>query len=549
MADIARAAQGLGEKSSVMKSDTNPAMNSDTNSTISPDTNPAMNSATNPAAASPPKVSIAAVRQEFDGLEAGTETGQSRAVAGRLMLRRVQGKVAFGTIQDSTGRLQIFAPAARTFEFEKFCECSIGDWLEVSGEIMTTRRGELSVRADHWQVLARTENPFPDKWHGLADVDTRYRQRYLDLWVTEQARETFVLRSRLLSETRSWLEAQGYLEVETPILHPIAGGALAKPFVTHHEALDKDLYLRVAPELYLKRLVIGGMEKVYEIGRVFRNEGLSTRHNPEFTLLELYCAYGNYETMMDLTKELIVHLAQSLLGTLRLAYGDRELSLEEPSGVRVSGDAGPANSSASERASVSAPTSTPAPALASAPAGTPWRRVTMTQLLHEKLGVELGLDTPLEYLRSLCRQHEVLVEEWWGAGKLLCELYEKTCEPKIWEPTFVVNYPLEVSPLAMECPEQPGWTERFELIIAGREVANAFSELTDPQQQRERFEAQASYRQQGDLEAMPIDEDYLKAMSYGMPPTGGLGIGIDRLAGLLAKQHAIRDVLLFPTLR
>jgi len=518
---------------------------------MSPGTNQAMNPAvtpdTNPVAALPPKVSIAAVRQEFGHLEAGMETGQSRAVAGRLMLRRVQGKVAFVTLQDSTGRIQVFAPAARTFEFEKFCECSIGDWLEVGGEIMATRRGELSVRADHWQVLARTENPFPDKWHGLADVDTRYRQRYLDLWVTEQARETFVLRSRLLSETRSWLEAQGYLEVETPILHPIAGGALAKPFVTHHEALDKDLYLRVAPELYLKRLVIGGMERVYEIGRVFRNEGLSTRHNPEFTLLELYCAYGNYETMMDLTKELIVHLAQSLLGVLQLTYGDRELNLEEPSGAGASGDTGQGNSSASERAFVSAPAPASNPSLA--PAGTPWRRVAMTQLLYEQLGVELSLDTPLEDLKSLCRQHEVLVQEWWGAGKLLCELYEKTCEPKIWEPTFVVNYPLEVSPLAMECPDQPGWTERFELIIAGREIANAFSELTDPQQQRERFEAQASYRQQGDLEAMPIDEDYLKAMSYGMPPTGGLGIGIDRLVGLLANQHAIRDVLLFPTLR
>jgi len=463
---------------------------------------------------------LAEIHQEFAGLAAGTTTSQTRTVAGRLMLRRLQGKIAFGTLQDSTGRLQIFAPAASTFEFDKFCDCSIGDWLEVSGVIMTTRRGELSVQADHWRTLARTQNPFPDKWHGLADVDTRYRQRYLDLWVTEATRQTFVLRSRLLSETRSWLEAQGYQEVETPILHPIAGGALAKPFVTRHEALDRDLFLRIAPELYLKQLVVGGMEKVYEIGRVFRNEGLSTRHNPEFTLLELYCAYGDYRSMMQLTRELILHLAQSLLGSLRLSHADQELNLDnapDPEGI--------------------------------APPGAAWRQVSMSQLLLEQLGEELTLDTPLAELRRLCQANEVAVQAWWGAGKLICELYEKVCEPKIWEPTFVVNYPLEVSPLALECPDQPGWTERFELVIAGREIANAFSELTDPQQQRERFEAQASYRQQGDLEAMPIDEDYLKALSYGLPPTGGLGIGIDRLVGLLADQHAIRDVLLFPTLR
>ena len=496
MADAAWSAHGLGEEQLAMAA--NPA---------------------NPADSSAPHASTAEVHQEFAGLEPGSSTGQRRRVAGRLMLRRVQGKLAFATLQDSAGRLQIFAPQASTPEFEQFCGCSIGDWLEVTGEIMTTKRGELSVRADEWRRLARTEHPFPDKWHGLADVDIRYRQRYLDLWVTQEARDAFVLRSKMLSEIRRWLDAQGYLEVETPILHPLAGGALAKPFVTHHEALDMELYLRIAPELYLKRLVVGGMEQVYELGRVFRNEGLSTRHNPEFTLLELYCAYGDYRTMMALTQELIVHLAQSLLGTLELAVGERELSLQAGAGSE-----------------------------ADAP-GAPWRQVTMTQLLAEQLGVELSLETPLEELTTLCGKHEVPVESWWGAGKLLTELYEKTCEPNLWQPTFVVDYPLEVSPLAQENPERPGWTERFELIVAGRELANAFSELCDPQQQRERFEAQASHRQHGDQEAMPIDEDYLTALAYGLPPTGGLGIGIDRLAGLLANQHAIRDVLLFPTLR
>ncbi len=472
-------------------------------------------------AAPPAQAAIASVAAEFQNLEAGTSTGQQRHIAGRLMLRRVQGKLAFATMQDSTGRIQIFAPSASTPDFDQFCDCSIGDWLSVTGEVMTTRRGELSVKADGWQVLARTHQPFPDKWHGLSDPDTRYRQRELDLWVTAEARHTFALRSRLLSETRRWLDGRGYQEVETPILHPVPGGALARPFVTRHEALDMDLFLRIAPELYLKRLVIGGLEKVYEIGRVFRNEGLSTRHNPEFTLLELYCAYGDYRTMMRLTRELIVHLAQELLGSLRLSYGERELDLD-PGATATSAAPGPSR---------------------------PWREVTMLDLLHEQLGQQLSLDTPIDELRSLCQAHEVSVQQWWGPGKLLTELYEKTCEPNIWEPTFVLDYPLEVSPLAKEHPDKPGFTERFELIIAGREIANAFSELTDPDQQRERFEAQAGYRQQGDMEAMPIDEDYLFAMSYGMPPTGGLGIGIDRLVGLLADQHAIRDVLLFPTLR
>ena len=452
--------------------------------------------------------SAAEIRSQYGDLEAGASTGATARIAGRLMLRRAQGKIAFGTLQDSSGRIQVFAPAQSTPDFDEFCECSIGDWLEVEGEIMTTRKGELSVKADRWQPLARTRHPFPDKWHGLADTDTRYRRRYLDLWVTEETRATFSLRSSLLSHTRRWLEDRGYQEVETPILHAIPGGAHAKPFVTHHEALDCDLYLRIAPELYLKRLVVGGMERVFEIGRVFRNEGLSPRHNPEFTLLELYAAYADYTNMMALTQELVQHLARTLAGSEQVVYDGRELDL-----------------------------------------GGDWRRVSMTDLIAEKLGEELSLETPLDELSALAQKHGIETEDWWGPGKLICEIYEKTCEADLWEPTFVVDYPSEVSPLAKECPDRPGWTQRFELIIAGREIANAFSELTDPEEQRNRFEAQNANRDQGDEEAMLIDEDYLLALEYGLPPTGGLGIGIDRLAALLADCQALRDVLLFPTLR
>lgn len=452
--------------------------------------------------------SAAEIRSQYGDLEAGASTGATARIAGRLMLRRAQGKIAFGTLQDSSGRIQVFAPAQSTPDFEEFCECSIGDWLEVEGEIMTTRKGELSVKADRWQPLARTRHPFPDKWHGLADTDTRYRRRYLDLWVTEETRATFSLRSSLLSHTRRWLEDKGYQEVETPILHAIPGGAHAKPFVTHHEALDCDLYLRIAPELYLKRLVVGGMERVFEIGRVFRNEGLSPRHNPEFTLLELYAAYADYTQMMALTQELVQHLARTLAGSEQVAYDGRELSL-----------------------------------------GGDWRRVSMTDLIAEKLGEKLSLETPLDELSALAQKHGIETEDWWGPGKLICEIYEKTCEADLWEPTFVVDYPSEVSPLAKECPDRPGWTQRFELIIAGREIANAFSELTDPDEQRNRFEAQNANRDQGDEEAMLIDEDYLLALEYGLPPTGGLGIGVDRLVALLADCQALRDVLLFPTLR
>ncbi|HET7488630.1 MAG TPA: lysine--tRNA ligase [Acidimicrobiales bacterium] len=450
----------------------------------------------------------ASLQAEFGGLEAGAETGATASVAGRLMLRRVQGKLAFGTLQDSSGRVQLFARKGRTPDFDTFCALSLGDWIGVRGEVLKTRTGELSVSVDEWVLLAEARRSFPDKWHGITDVDTRYRQRYVDLWVTDEARRTFLLRSRLISLLRRFLEDRGFVEVETPIFHPVAGGAAARPFVTHHNALDLDLYLRIATELYLKRLVVGGFEKVFEVGRTFRNEGLSPRHNPEFTMLEVYEAYADYGDMMALTEGLVVHLATELCGTTHLTYGGRELDLTPP-----------------------------------------WRRATLTELVEEHAHVHVDVDMPVEDLRKVAEDHGIEPQSGWGPGKLVLEIYEKTTESQLWGPVFVCDYPQEVSPLARVHRERPGLVERFEAILAGRELANAFSELVDPDDQRRRFEDQARAKAAGDEEAMDLDEDFLRALDYGFPPTGGLGIGIDRLVMLLADAHHIRDVLLFPTLR
>jgi lysyl-tRNA synthetase class 2 len=450
----------------------------------------------------------AALAEEFADLEAGAETERTVTVAGRLMLRRDTGKLVFGTLQDSSGRIQLFATAKATPDFEAFKGLSLGDWIGATGIVMKTRTGELSVRVDGWSLLAPTRRSFPDKWHGITDPDTRYRQRYVDLWVTDEARAAFLLRSRALSLIRRWLEDRGYIEVETPVFHPIPGGATAKPFTTHHNALDLELYLRIAPELYLKRLTVAGFERVFEIARVFRNEGLSPRHNPEFTMLELYQAYADYGDMMELTEELVAHLALELRGSTTLAYGDREIDLAPP-----------------------------------------WKRASMTDLIEEHAGVRVDVRQPVEELRAICDEHGVHHEPEWGAGKLILEIYEKTTEAHIWGPVFVTDYPKEVSPLARDHREVPGLVERFEAIVAGRELCNAFSELQDPDEQRATFEAQAAIKDAGDEEAMAVDADYLRALEYGLPPTGGLGIGIDRLVMLLADVATIRDVILFPTLR
>jgi lysyl-tRNA synthetase class 2 len=455
-----------------------------------------------------PDATAAGLKQRYEGLEAGVETGDQVTVAGRLMLRRGQGKLVFGQLADATGRIQLFAPADVTPRFEEFGRLSLGDWIGVTGEVMATRKGELSVKVLHWTILAETRRPFPDKWHGLTDPDTRYRQRYVDLWVTEESRQAFALRSRLVSLTRRWLEDRGFMEVETPVFHPVPGGALAKPFTTHHNALDLDLYLRIAPELYLKRLVVGGFDRVFEIARVFRNEGISPRHNPEFTMLELYQAYADWTDIMELVEQLVAHLATELCGSTSVTYQGRELDLSVP-----------------------------------------WRRASLAELIEEAIGVTVSLDTPIDELRALCDEHDVPWQDHYGPGKLILELYEKTAEAAQWNPVFATEYPIEVSPLARPHRELPGMTERFEAIVAGRELCNAFSELLDPDIQRERFEDQVRQGQAGDDEAMAVDEDYLRALDYGLPPTGGLGIGIDRLVMLLADVGTIRDVVLFPTLR
>ncbi len=450
----------------------------------------------------------ATIQRDFASIEPGEECPVSVSIAGRILLRRVQGKLAFATLADSSGRIQLFAPSDSTPRFDEFTELHLGDWVGVKGAVMKTRRGEVSVKVQEWVLLAEARRAFPDKWHGLSDVDTRYRQRYVDLWVTEEAQSRFALRSRILSLTRRWLEDRGFIEVETPVFHPIPGGGTAKPFVTHHNALDLDLYLRIAPELYLKRLVVGGFEKVFEIARVFRNEGISPRHNPEFTMLELYEAYADYSDIMRLVEELVAYLAIEIHGTTKLSYGGRDLDLTPP-----------------------------------------WRRATMVDLVEEQIGVHIDLRMPIDDLRALAEEHGVHVEPEYGPGKLLLEIYEKTTEAELWGPVHVMDYPVEVSPLSRDHREMEGFVERFEAIVAGRELCNAFSELIDPDVQRARFEAQEEARAAGDDEAMPVDEDYLRALEYGLPPTGGLGIGIDRLVMLLTDAPSIRDVILFPTLR
>jgi lysyl-tRNA synthetase class 2 len=440
-------------------------------------------------------------------LAAGDETELSVRLAGRLMLRRGQGKLTFGQLQDSTGRIQLFAPADVTPDFEDFTSLSLGDWIGVTGDVMKTRKGELSVKVRDWQLLASAARQFPDKWHGLTDTDTRYRQRYVDLVVTPESASALRNRSRIVSMIRRHLDDQGFMEVETPLLQPIPGGALAKPFVTHHNALDLDLYLRIAPELYLKRLVVGGFERVYEIGRVFRNEGMSPRHNPEFTMLELYAAYWDYGDQMRLTEELVADLARALTGSTVITYDGRELDLTPP-----------------------------------------WPRRTLAELTTEAIGREVSLDLGIDALRTLCEEHDVTVKPGYGPGKLLLELYEKTAEHTLWGPVFVCDYPKEVSPLARDHRWAPGMTERFEAIVAGRELCNGYSELVDPVEQRVRFEDQVRQSDYDD-EAMAMDHDYVRALEYGLAPTGGLGIGIDRLVMLLTDTTTIRDVILFPTLR
>ncbi len=448
------------------------------------------------------------VARSFAHLGTGEESGVTVATAGRLMRSRPQGRLAFAELRDWTGAIQLFALAALTPDFEEFCRLSLGDWIGVTGEVVRTRRGELSVKVASWELLAQARRGFGDKWHGVSDPDIRYRQRELDLWANDGVRDIFLLRSKVIASIRRRLGAAGFVEVETPVLHPIPGGATARPFVTHYNALHIDVYLRIATELYLKRCVVGGMERVFEIGRTFRNEGLSPRHNPEFTMLELYQAYGDYTDMMLIFEDIVGGTAEELFGTTVIPYQGREIDLTPP-----------------------------------------WRRATLVELIAEHAGVEVDLSMGAEELQRVASGLGVPFEPWYGPGKLMLEIYEKTTEAELWGPVFVCDYPQEVSPLARAHRSKPGYVERFEPIIAGRELGNAFSELTDPDDQRARFEEQERERALGDDEAMAIDRDFLRALELGLPPTGGLGLGIDRLVMLYADVANIKEVLLFPALR
>jgi len=452
----------------------------------------------------------AQLEADYSELETGAETEDIVSVAGRVVAKRDQGKVIFLVIRDATGDLQLFTRINIVGEeaFEAIRDLDLGDWVGAVGAVMRTRRGELSVAPTAVTLLSKSLRPLPDKHSGLSDTETRYRQRYVDLIVNPEVRDVFTTRFKIVTAIRRYMESQGYLEVETPMLHPIPGGATAKPFVTHHNALDMEFYLRIAPELYLKRLLVGGFERVYEINRSFRNEGISVRHNPEFTMLEAYQAFGNMSSMMDLTEGIIISAAEQVLGTLDITYQGTEVSLRGP-----------------------------------------WRRATMIELTSTEAGEDVSFARSVEELRALCDTHGVPWEKSYGKGKLISELFEKLVEHTLIEPTFVTMYPAEISPLARRNDEDSDLTDRFELIITGREFANAFSELIDPVDQRDRFEAQAAAKDAGDDEAMWVDTDYLRAQEYGMPPAGGMGLGIDRLVMLLTDSASIRDVLLFPHMR
>jgi lysyl-tRNA synthetase class 2 len=434
------------------------------------------------------------------------------SVAGRVVALRHHGKTCFAHLMDQTGRIQLYARADQLAEdYAGFTDLDVGDFIGVTGDVFRTRTGELTVAVKAHTFLAKSLRPLPEKWHGLKDVETRYRQRYVDLVVNPDVRRIFVLRSRIIQALRRFLDARGFLEVETPMMQPIPGGAIARPFRTHHNALDMDLYLRIAPELYLKRLVVGGFDRVYEINRNFRNEGISAQHNPEFTMLEFYQAYADYTDLMDLTETLLAGLADEVLGTRQLVYQGEPISLEPP-----------------------------------------WRRLPFFAALSEALGIPVGPDTEASALLAAAQRRGALATVPAGALEavdLWKDVFDTLVEPTLWQPTFIVDFPIALSPLAKQKRDDPRLVDRFELFIARREMANAYSELNDPIDQLARFREQAALQARGDEEAHWLDEDYIRALEYGMPPAAGEGIGIDRLAMLFADQASIREVILFPHLR
>ncbi len=460
-----------------------------------------------------------ALQEKFGDLANGEEEDFEVAIAGRILARRVMGKLAFFKLQDETGTIQLYLEKKRIQEqmgeqneqafnlLKKLTD--VGDFIGVQGTIKRTDKGELSVYVQTYTVLTKSLLPLPDKWHGLTDIAKRYRQRYVDLIVNPTVRETFRRRAQITANIRRYLDEQGFIEIETPVLNSEAGGAEARPFITYHNTMEMDLYLRIATELHLKRLIVGGFEKVFELGRIFRNEGISTRHNPEFTTIEIYQAYADYNDMMDLTEALICAAAKSAVGSLQVPYQGETIDLT-----------------------------------------TPWRRVTMYDAVQEKTGLDFSTFETVEAAQTAAAKAGITgVEDCESIGHVLNETFEQTVEATLIQPTFILDYPVEISPLAKPHRSQPGLVERFELFIVGRETANSFSELTDPVDQRQRLEAQAARREAGDLEAHGVDEDFITALEYGMPPTGGLGIGIDRLAMLLSDAASIRDVIAFPLLK
>ena len=445
------------------------------------------------------------IAEQFDQLEE-----KPVAVAGRIMSKRSMGKASFFDIADASGKIQIYIKLNVIGEetYEQFKKWDIGDIVGVNGEVFRTKHGEISIRATKAVLLSKSLLPLPEKFHGLTNTDLRYRQRYVDLIVNPEVRDVFVKRSLIIRELRTFLDSKGYLEVETPVLHNIAGGAAARPFITHQNSLNIDMYLRIALELHLKRLIVGGFDKVYEIGRVFRNEGMDTKHNPEFTMLEFYQAYSNYEDVMDLTEEMLRYVAQKVLGTTTVVYGDQEIDL-----------------------------------------GKPFARISMVEAVKKYTGVDFDAIQTLEEARAAAKEHHIQYEERHLKGDILNLFFDEFVEDKLIQPTFLTGHPVEISPLSKRDAAHPGYTERFELFITGREFANAFSELNDPIDQKARFEHQLELKAQGDEEATDMDNDFITALEYGLPPTGGFGMGIDRLVMLLTNQPSIRDVLLFPTMK